>query len=324
MSKDIAYKKIKTTIPEDAFISHIDSLIGTTNHVTLKVIIEDIQLYELDNTMFVLMDMSDMSGKVKGLMVGSRNDKDFKSFVDDIYVGKKCKVNGKYCLLDADSCDVELPFELDDNRLLCIQAFQGLDSIQLYGVDITKLYNYDLEKAYAFVKDNTAYLNDISLDMVKSILFSAYKDIIILLKDGSLLFNGKKKLDDIKEIVFLSGLSIFAISNDNTIKCLTGDWDSVKFLNANNYKYKKILYSPLVIVALGYDNNIKLYGTITDHAIDPERLVNVKDIGYVEENDDIVVIKDGKAYSLFLEHDYTNEVPEVIVEGSWNDIYIIE
>ena len=324
MSKDIAYKKIKTTIPEDAFISHIDNLIGAANHVTLKVTIEDIKVYELDNTMFVLMDMSDMSGKVKGLMVGSRGDKDFKSLVDDIYIGKKCKAHGKYCLLDADSCDVELPFELDDNRLFCIKAFQDLDSIQLYGVDITNLYNYDLEKAYSFVEANTNYFEGVSFNKVKNILFSVYKDIIILLKDGSLLFNGKKRLENIKEIVFLSGLSIFAISNDNTIKCLTGDWDSVRFLNANNYKYKKILYSPLVIVALDYDNNIKLYGTITDHAIDPERLVNVKDIGYVEENDDIVVIKDGKAYSLFLEHDYTNEVPEVIVEGSWNDIYIIE
>ncbi len=322
--KKINIKKIGTTISEDVFISHIDSVIGTTNHVTLKVTIENIQVYELDNTMFVLLDISDMSGKVKGLMVGYRADKDFKAILDDIYINKKCKVSGKFCFLDVEPCDVDLPFELNDSHLFCIQAFQDLDSIQLYGVDITRLYNYDLEKAYTFVKENTDYLYNIYIDKVKNILFSVYKDIIILLNDGSLLLNGKKKLDNIKKIIFLSGLSIFAISNDNVIKCVTGNWESTKFLNANDYKYKKILYTPLVIVALNYDNDIRLYGTITDQAIDSKRLVSVDDIGYVEDNNDIVIIKENKVYSLFLEHDYADELPNIMVEGFCNDVFIIE
>ena len=324
MPKKITYKKMKTFIPEDAFISHIDSLIGNAKHVTLKVTIKDIKVYELDKTMFALLDMSDMSGNIKGLMVGSRDDKDFTSLLDGIYISKKCKVNGKFCLLDDDFSDINLPFKLGDNRLFCIQAFQDLDSIQLYGVDITRLYNYDLEKAYNFVKDNTNYLDDLSLDKVKNISFSVYKDIIVLLEDGSLLFNGKKKLDNIKEVVFLSGLSIFAISHDKTIKCLTGDWDSVRFLNANDYKYKKILYSPLLIVAMTYDNNIKLYGTITDLAVDFERLTCVDDIGYVKENNDIVVLKKNKIYSLFVENEYSDKIPDVVFSGKIDDIFIIE
>ena len=101
MSKKITYKKLKTSIPEETFVSQIGSLIGTTNHVTLKVTIEDIKVYELDNSMFVLLDMFDMSGKVTGLMVGSRDDNDFKALVDGIYISKKCKVNGKFCFLSS-------------------------------------------------------------------------------------------------------------------------------------------------------------------------------------------------------------------------------
>ena len=194
----------------------------------------------------------------------------------------------------------------------------------LFGIELYNLYDCELSKAYDLVSKNTNYLKDIPLDDVKKINFSIYKDIIILLKDGTLFFNGKKKLENINTTLFVSGTSVFAVSYDKSITCVTGKWESAIFMNNNNYKYKKILHVPLALVTLSYDNEIRIYGASPNFAIDYKRLFDVEDIGYVEENDDIVVIKDGKVYSLFLEHDYSNAVPEVMMNGNLNDVTIIE
>ena len=195
--------------------------------------------------------------------------------------------------------------------------------VKLFGVDIVDLYYYNLDKAYNFVKDNTDYLVDISTDEVKDINFSATKDIIVLLRDGTVIINGKKNLNNIKTLAFMSGLSIFAISNDHVITCLTGEDGLNNFINNDNYKYKKIMVTPLVIVALTHERDIRLFGTLCDRAVDYQLYFNVDDIGYVEENDDIVIIKDGKVFSLFHEHDYSNEKPDVLVEGPLDDLEII-
>ena len=196
--------------------------------------------------------------------------------------------------------------------------------VKLFGVDIVKLYNYNLDKAYNFVKDNTDYLIDVPIEEVKNINFSSYKDIIILLRDGTVILNGNKCLTNIKTLAFISGLSIFAISNDHVITSLTGEDGLYNFINNDNYKYRKIIVTPLVIVALTHEKDIRLFGTLCDRVVDYQLYFNVDDIGYVEENDDIVIIKDGKVFSLFHEHDYSNEKPDVLVEGPLDDLEIIE
>ena len=163
--------------------------------------------------------------------------------------------------------------------------------VKLFGVDIVKLYNYNLDKAYNFVKDNTDYLIDVPIEEVKNINFSAYKDIIILLRDGTVILNGNKCLTNIKTLAFISGLSIFAISNDHVITSLTGEYGLYNFINNDNYKYRKIIVTPLVIVALTHEKDIRLFGTLCDRVVDYQLYFNVDDIGYVEENDDIVIIK---------------------------------
>ena len=195
--------------------------------------------------------------------------------------------------------------------------------VKLFGVDIVKLYNYNLDKAYNFVKDNTDYLIDVPIEEVKDINFSAYKDIIILLRDGTVILNGNKCLTNIKTLAFMSGLSIFAISNDHVITSLTGEDGLYNFINNDNYKYRKIIVTPLVIVALSTDGDIRLFGTLCDQVVDYQLYFDLDDIGYVEENDDLIVIKDGKVFSLFHQHNYSNEKPDVLVEGPLDDIEII-
>lgn len=189
------------------------------------------------------------------------------------------------------------------------------DTAELFGIDIVEVYDYSLDKAYNLIKDNTDYLDNISINEVKEIKFSSYKDIIILLRNGILLVNGKVKLENIKIIWSLSGTSIFAFSNDNIITCLVGESEATKFINSNNYKYKKIIITTLTMVALTYEKDIKVFKTLVDDVIDYNRYFDIDDIGYVEENEDIVVIKNDKVYSLFVKYDYSNDFPSVMVEG---------
>nr|MBP3259274.1 hypothetical protein [Bacilli bacterium] len=321
--KDIGIKEIKTNIPNDAFVSHIEGIIGNVKNVIFEGSFSNMHVYELEKGMIALFDFTDKTGTIPALMFGSRN-KNFKDFLESIIMTHTYKVQGNVRLVE--EADEQLPFSknLLNKNILAITAIDDLADTKLFGVDIVKLYNYDVSKAYNFVKDNTDYLNDISIDEVKDIEFSATSDIIILLNNGDVILNGELKVNNIKLLVFLSGLSIFGISNENQIIPIIGSNYSYSFINNNNYKYKKILINPLVIIALTNENNIRLYGTVCDGAIDSNRLIDVEDIGYIDENDDIVVIKDSKPYSLFYENDYSNDVPEVMIEGTLNDVNIVE
>ena len=114
-----------------------------------------------------------------------------------------------------------------------------------------------------------------------------------------------------------------SILNDHIITCLTGNDSTYSFINNDNCKYRKILVTPLVIVALTNNKDLRLFGTLCDKVIDYKLYFNVDDIGFIEENNDIVIIKDGKVFSLFHEYDYSNEIPEVLVEGPLDDVEII-
>lgn len=317
----INFRKIETTIPENVFISHIDGLIGKVKNVTLEGKFHNMKVYEIEDTMFVLVQFVDCSGTIPAVFVGNRNN-EFKSFVEGIIMNTDYRISGNVSLLNDDLLDEVLPFqdEITGNKIFCITALQDLRSIRLFGVDIVKLYDYDLHNAYDIVNDNTDYLKDVSIDEVKDIKFSCYKDVIILLNNGIVLLNGKNQLSNIKTLGLMSGLSIFAFSNDNVITCLTGVWDSTEFMNNNNYKYKKIIITPLIIVALTFEKDIRLFGTLCDNVIDYNRYVGVDDIGYVNEEHDIVVIKDGKVYSLFHENDYSNNKPKVLTAGDLIEI----
>ena len=323
MAKKIGVKKIATTIPEDAFVSRIEGLVGKVKNVTLDGTFSNMMVYEVEDTMFVLVDFTDCSGKIPTLIVGARDD-EFRSFVESIIMKHEYRISGSVSLVE-DIGDNDLTFinALKGRQVFCTTAIQDLSAIKLFGVDISKLYNYDLTKAYEFVNTHTDYLRKYPLNSVKEIMFSVSKDIIILLQDGVVLVNGVKQLYNIKSLAFMSGISIFAISNNNVITPITGGYASINFINNNNYEYKKIIVTPLLLIGLTYDGVVKIFGTLTDEPIDYNRLVGIDDIGYVAEDDDLVVIKKDKVYSLLLQHDYSNEVPEVMVDGSIDDVTII-
>lgn len=211
--------------------------------------------------------------------------------------------------------------ELKDKALMVED--EEHESIKLFGIDIVKLYDYDVEKSYNLIKQNTDYLRNIPFEKVKEIRYSYDKDIIILLKNGIVLLNGKQILENVKTLAFVNALSIFAITRDKSVIPILLNNPVEEFMNNGNCKYKKIIITPLLLIALTYDGDVRIRGCLTEIIIDYTKYFDVDDIGYVEENDEIVVIKNDKVYSLFSGIDYSNEVPEVMVEGELNDIVII-
>lgn len=126
MTKKLGVKKIETTIPYDVFISSIVGLVDKVSKVTLDVYFTFKKIYELEDTMFVVLDMYDSTGEMKALLVGNR-DKDFTSLVDSIKINNdvRYRISGNVSI-PADTDDAELSFlnELKDNKLFCIYALQ--------------------------------------------------------------------------------------------------------------------------------------------------------------------------------------------------------
>lgn len=329
MTKKIGIRKVETEIPSDAVISQIATLSENDKHVTLEVTVQLRKIQEIEDTTFALLDIKDKTGSMQALLFGD-DGKEFASLLNSIKNGFTYRIGGAVATISDDTEDVELPF-IDDvkgKKIFLIRALQYYpDSMfntevnELFGVSIESLYDYNLKQAYDLVKEHTDYLVDIN--DVKDIQFSLYGNVIILLSNGDVILDGNDVLSNIKLLSFRNGYVIFAISNDRIIRCLTSNSNHALFMNNNDSTYKKILVTPLVVVALTNDGDIKFYGDILDTTIDYHRFMDIEDVGYVEENNDIVVIKDGLPYSLLYKHDYFGEIPDVLVEGELNDVVII-
>ena len=299
MTKKLGVKKIETTIPYDVFISSIAGLVDKVSKVNLEVYFTSKKIYELENTIFVLLNMYD-GGDMKALLVGNRT-KDFMSLVDNIKYGLKYRVSGNVTIPDTEEEAAVLPFinEIKNSKLFCIYALQCY-SDTIYGVPQDEFNGYiDIKEKYEVISKYTDYLKGISQDEVKDIAASCYGEIVILLNDGTLFVNDEKKLNNINMIQYINSHTIIAISNDNVVTCLTKKGVSgFNFLNNNNYKYKKIITTEFGVAALTHEGVVVYFGDVVSSVIDHSRFAEVDDIEY-GNNGDIAIIKGGKKYSLF-------------------------
>ena len=218
----IGIKKIETKVPYDAFISSIDGIVGETKGVNLEVYFTSKKIYELDDVMFVLLNMYDNNSEMKALLVGEKSN-NFISLVDNIKHGLKYRISGNVSIVQEELDDVELPFmdELKNSKLFCIYALQCY-SDTIYGIDLNEFNScIDIQEEYEVIEKYTDYLKDISKDEVKDIKVSCYNEIVILLNDGTLFVNGKKKLDNIDMLHYINSHTICSISKDNIITAIT-------------------------------------------------------------------------------------------------------
>lgn len=301
MTKKIGIKMIKTSVPYDAFISSIDGLVGPSRGVNLEVYFTSKKIYEIEDTMFVLLSMYDNTGEMKALLVGEKNQ-DFISLIDNIKNGLRYRISGTVSIVPNEVEDSELPFmsELKNSKLFCIYALQCY-SDTIYGIDLNEFNScIDLQEEYEVIAKYTDYLNDITKKEVKDIKASCYNEVVILLNDGTLYINGEKKLDNIDMIHYIDSHTICAISKDNIVSGLTKKGLSgINFLNNNNYKYKKIIVTEFGVAALTYDGVVRYFGNLVSSIIDPLLLTNIDDIDYEEATGGVTAIRDGKSYSLF-------------------------
>ena len=339
MSKDIILKKVDDIV-NDGYISKINDIVENIRDITLEGKVEKYKIFELKNVILTILHLEDENGKICALLAGSRNDEDFKKIMARIGINCFYRVRGSVSSLnremyeDLDNMlgnDMNIKDYLIGNKLLIITGIQNIskyyreyERTELFGVDITTVYDFELEAAYDFINKNTNYLKNISIDDMKEITFSCYKDIVILLKNGKLLINGEEKLNNIKTLGFSGGAYIYSLSNDNVITYLIGNDKNTEFINNNDYKYKKIIINHNGITILTYENTIKYFGMIIDNIIDYTKFYDVEDIGYIEEDDDIIVIKKDKIISLFNNDDYSNKGVDILLGGYGKDYIIID
>lgn len=195
-----------------------------------------------------------------------------------------------------------------------------MEDTDFYGVDIVDAYDLKVEELYKIIKENTKYLDNIKKEEIKDIKVNYYKEIVVLLKDGRVYLDGIEQYSNIKELIFMSGVNIFGISNENQIVSITGSDNNTRFMSNNNYKYKKIFRNPLVIVALNHEKEVKIFGCMLDFAINYKNFYDVDDIAYIEDEDEVVVLKGDKIISLLHNTQYYDV--ELVLEGKGNDYQI--
>lgn len=162
MTKDVKLRRIKTSIPDDVFVSSIDGILGPVKDVNLDVYFTSKKIYELEDTIFVVLDMCDSTGvDMKALLVGNR-DKDFISLVDSIKIDDavRYRISGNVSI-PAD--DVELPFmnEFKDNKLFCIYALQRNPKSKY--IELRQLAKIEIEK----VRDGISIVQQSIIDGLK-------------------------------------------------------------------------------------------------------------------------------------------------------------
>lgn len=339
MSKDIKLRKIGNIVNYD-YISKIGNIVEDIKDVIIEVRVDKYKTFEFKNNILTIINLEDGKDTICALLIGNRSDQYFKEIVSNVRIDNHYRIRGNVSFINEEideelevifSKGVNIKDYIIGDKLLFIKDIQNIDKdyinyekVKLFDVDITTVYDFSLETSFDFVNKNTNYLKNITIDEVSEIKFSYYKDIIILLKNGKLLFNGEEVLENIKTLGFIVGMYVFAFSNDNVITCLTGSWDTVKFINNNNYKYKKIINDCLGIVALTNENTIKFFGTLVDGVFDYNKFSNVLDIGYNECENDIVIFKKDGVFSLFNCGDYTNKSDDILLSGCGEDFIILD
>lgn len=164
MTKKIGIKKIETSIPCDVFVSSIDGIVGASKGVNLDVYFTSKKIYELEDTMFVVLDMYDGTGEMKALLVGNR-DKDFTSLADGIRINDdvRYRISGNVSI-PVETDDVELPFmnDIKNNKLFCIYAFQRKPKSEY--IELKHLAKMEIEK----VRDGISIVQQSIIDSLKS------------------------------------------------------------------------------------------------------------------------------------------------------------
>ena len=131
----VKYKNIKTDIPSNTRISKIENAVNKDKNVTFEVIIDDKNIYEFEDTIFMILSIRDDTENISALVVGN-NTIETENLFKSIRLQEKYRINGNITtdidfvyegLLELVKDDKKIKKEMLKNKLLLVRAIQKIE-----------------------------------------------------------------------------------------------------------------------------------------------------------------------------------------------------
>ncbi len=128
----VKYKNVKTDFPSDTRISKIENAVNKDKNVTFEVIIDNRNIYEFEDTIFMILNIRDDTENISALIVGN-NTIETENLFKSIRLQEKYRINGNITtdidfvyegLLELVKDDKKIKKEMLKNKLLLVRAIQ--------------------------------------------------------------------------------------------------------------------------------------------------------------------------------------------------------
>lgn len=131
----IKYKNVKTDIPSNTRILKIENAVDKDRNVTFEVIIDDKNIYEFEDTIFMILNIRDDTENISALVVGN-NTIETENLFKSIHLQEKYRINGNITtdidfvyegLLELVEDDKKIKKEMLKDKLLFVRAIQKIE-----------------------------------------------------------------------------------------------------------------------------------------------------------------------------------------------------
>lgn len=131
----VKYKNVKTDFPSDTRISKIENVVDKDKNVTFEVIIDNRNIYEFEDTIFMILSIRDDTENISALVVGN-NTIETGNLFKSIRLQEKYRINGNITtdidfvyegLLELVKDDKKIKKEMLKNKLLLVRAIQKIE-----------------------------------------------------------------------------------------------------------------------------------------------------------------------------------------------------
>ena len=128
----VKYKNVKTDIPSNTRILKIENAVDKDRNVTFEVIVDDKNIYEFEDTIFMILNIRDDTENISALVVGN-NTIETENLFKSIRLQEKYRINGNITtdidfvyegLLELVKDDKKIKKEMLKNKLLLVRAIQ--------------------------------------------------------------------------------------------------------------------------------------------------------------------------------------------------------
>lgn len=131
----VKYKNVKADIPSNTRISKIENVVDKDKNVTFEVIIDNRNIYEFEDTIFMILSIRDDTENISALVVGN-NTIETGNLFKSIRLQEKYRINGNITtdidfvyegLLELVKDDKKIKKEMLKNKLLLVRAIQKIE-----------------------------------------------------------------------------------------------------------------------------------------------------------------------------------------------------